>query len=440
MPKKRAQPEYRAPLRKSATQTWRPGGINGEGTAHRPDIEAQHHEAELRRRERGEELRAEHSLKGEAEGFGRLTPHAETFSAGGGQDESARKSHDGVRSTMTVLRGNEGTESTHKSGERAYRAGDVVRLKAVREDTELGVFLDAGTGKTDDDILLHKLQMKAPVKVGDEVEVYLYLDPHRRLTASMKLPQLREGELGYAKVLSVKRIGGFVDIGGERGVFLPYTEMRGHVSPGQNVWVKLYRDKTGRQAVTMRVDKDMAHLAQPVTEKIKRGDRVTGTIYNITGEGFFLITNERNIGFLHRSEAPAKRRLDFGEELTCRVIFVREDGRLNLSMREQKEDALLLDSELLLRTMAARDGRMPYGDATPKEILQEKFGLSKAAFKRAMGRLLKHGWAEQSEGWTVLTRNGEAQLERLAQEDAERAQAEAQNREQETPAENEKEK
>ena len=110
-----------------------------------------------------------------------------------------------------------------------YRPGDVVTLKAVRA-SEMGVFLDAGTGNTDDDILLHKLQQETEVKVGDSVKVYLYLDPHGRLTASMKLPKMREGQLGYVKVLSVTRDGGFVDIGAERGVFLPYSQMRGHVS------------------------------------------------------------------------------------------------------------------------------------------------------------------------------------------------------------------
>ena len=101
-----------------------------------------------------------------------------------------------------------------------YKAGDVVTLKVARV-SDMGAFLDAGTGDTSDDILLHKLQQTTPVKVGDEVRVYLYLDPHKRLTASMKLPKMKEGQLGYAKVISVTRDGGFVDIGAERGVFLP---------------------------------------------------------------------------------------------------------------------------------------------------------------------------------------------------------------------------
>ena len=181
-----------------------------------------------------------------------------------------------------------------------YRPGDVVTLKVVRSG-DMGVFLDGGTSDTNDDILLHKLQQTEEVKVGDEVKVYLYLDPSKRLTASMRLPKMREGQLGYVRVISVTRDGGFVDIGAERGVFLPYSQMRGHVTPGQLVWVKLYRDKSGRPAVTMRVEDDMVKASKPA-EGLKVGDSITGTIYNILPEGFFIFTNQRFLAFLHRSE------------------------------------------------------------------------------------------------------------------------------------------
>lgn len=281
-----------------------------------------------------------------------------------------------------------------------YRPGDVVTLKVARVG-EMGAFLDAGTGDTGDDILLHKLQQTAEVKAGDAVKVYLYLDPNKRLTASMKLPKMREGQLGYVKVLSVTRDGGFVDIGAERGVFLPYSQMRGHVSPNQLVWVKLYRDKSGRPAVTMRVEEDMVKASKPA-ENIKVGDSITGTIYNILPEGFFIFTNQRYLAFLHRSEVPGGR-LDFGQEVTCRVTYIRQDGRLNVSMRLQKENALIADAEEIYNYLLKRNGKMPYCDSTPLEIIKQKFGISKAAFKRALGHLMKEGKIYQEDGWTYLT-------------------------------------
>lgn len=276
----------------------------------------------------------------------------------------------------------------------------------VRDDRgpagEVGAFLDAGTGNTSDDILLHQHQQTSPVKVGDKVKVYLYLDAKGRMTASMKLPKMREGQLGYVKVLSVTRQGGFVDIGAERGVFLPYSEMRGHVSPGQLVWVKLYRDKSGRQAVTMRVEEDMVRASVPA-EDVKVGDELTGTVYNILPEGFFLLTTQRYLAFIHRSEVPSGR-LDFGQKVTGRVTFVREDGRVDMSLREVKEKAMITDSERILALLEKRQGTMPYSDATPPEIIKDAFGISKAAFKRALGKLMKEGKITQENGWTSLVK------------------------------------
>ena len=281
-----------------------------------------------------------------------------------------------------------------------YKAGDVVTLKVARV-SDMGAFLDAGTGDTSDDILLHKQQQDTPVKPGDEVRVYLYLDPHKRLTASMKLPKMKEGQLGYARVISVTRDGGFVDIGAERGVFLPYTEMLGKVRPDQKIWIKLYRDKSGRPAVTMKVDKDLAKASKPI-EDAKVGDSVTGTIYNITKEGFFIFTNDRHIAFLHRSEADPKRYLSYGEQVTARITFIREDGHVDVSLRKQKENAMVDDAQVIFETLRSRNGRMPYCDDTPAEIIKTKFGISKAAFKRALGRLMKEGKIYQEEGWTIL--------------------------------------
>jgi hypothetical protein len=267
---------------------------------------------------------------------------------------------------------------------------------------EQGAFLDAGTGNTSDDILLHVHQQTHPVAVGDEVKVQLYLDAKDRITASMKLPKMREGQIGYVKVISVNRQGGFVDIGAERGVFLPYSEMRGHVSPGQLVWVKLYRDKSGRQAVTMRVEDEMERASVPARD-VKVGDRLSGTVYNILKDGFFILTRERYIGFIHRSQVPGGR-LDFGQKVTGRVTFVREDGHVDLSLRPVKEEAMVSDADRILALLEKRHGTMPYSDETPPEIIKDVFDISKAAFKRALGHLMREGRIEQKDGWTTLVK------------------------------------
>ena len=282
-----------------------------------------------------------------------------------------------------------------KTSER-FKPGDVVTLPVARV-SELGAFLNAGTGNTSDDILLHKAQQTEEVAIGQEVAVFLYTDPKGRLAASMRLPQMREGQVARVTVINTTKDGAFVDIGAERGIFMPHAGRRGNVRRGDKVWVKLYRDKSDRLAVTMEVEDELRRASKPATDA-KVGDMVTGSIYNITEEGAFLFTKERYIAFLHRDEITKKPNV--GEEISARITYLRDDGRINVSMRALKQEAMSEDAEAILSVLQNRGGKMPYSDDTAPEVIKDKFGISKAAFKRAMGKLLKDGLVEQRDGWT----------------------------------------
>lgn len=282
-------------------------------------------------------------------------------------------------------------------------------LKVLRQSDQ-GSFLDGGTGNTNDDILLHKDQQTAPVKIGDEVPVFLYKDPKGRLTASMRLPAIKEGQIGYVEVINKTQFGVFVEVGTERGIFMPHAEMRGRPQLGEKVWVRLYTDKSGRLAVSMDVDDAMRRASKPATEA-KVGQMVRGAIYNFTSDGAFFITPERWIAFIHNSEMT--HHLKVGELIDARVTYKRDDGRVNVSMRPVKETALTIDGEVLLDYLYQRNGRMPYSDKSSSDIIKAKFGFSKAAFKRAVGHLMKEGKVIQEEGWTLLTETGKTAAEEL---------------------------
>lgn len=269
----------------------------------------------------------------------------------------------------------------------ALKENSIAEL-TVSRIASFGAFLDAGTGNSSEDILLHKGQQTGEVKPGDKVKVFLYHDPHHRLTASQRLPQIPMNGIGYTEVLLTTRFGAFVEAGTERGIFLPHTETIGTVRAGQKIWVRLYTDKTGRLAVSMHVDEAMQELARPA-RGIKAGGKVTGTVYNITPEGAFLITREKWIAFLYKKEMP--RDLAMGAELTGRVTFIRPDGRLNISLRAQKEKVMDSDGEILLRYLAAHGGEMLLHDKSSPESIELALGISKAAFKRAAGHLMKEG-------------------------------------------------
>jgi hypothetical protein len=280
-----------------------------------------------------------------------------------------------------------------------YGPSQVAELTAVRE-SELGVFLDAETGNTSDDILLHHVQQTAPVKIGDRVRVFLYLDPKRRLTASMRTPRMKEGQVARLRVINVTKEGAFLDVGAERGIFLPYAGMRGRPQVGETVWAKLYTDKSGRLAVTMEVEDELRRASRPA-KGVRVGDRLKGSVYNITERGAFLFTEERYIVFIDHREISKRPRV--GETVEMRVTYLREDGRLNASLRPPKETAQQEDADRLLALLNEHNGRMPYTDATSPEVIQDRFHISKAAFKRALGRLLKDGLIEQRDGWTYLS-------------------------------------
>lgn len=284
------------------------------------------------------------------------------------------------------------------TAKRKYGPSTVATMKVARLG-EMGAFLDAETGNTSDDILLHRTQQTAPVAVGDEVKVFLYLDPKHRLTASMRVPKMKEGQIARLRVINVSRDGAFLDVGAERGIFLPYAGMRGRPQVGEVVWAKLYTDKSGRLAVTMEVEDELRRASRPA-EGVKVGDILRGSIYNYTDKGAFLFSDERYIVFIANGEMRERPRV--GEMVSVRVTYVRPDGRINASLREAKEKALVSDAGRLLEFMEQRNSRMPYGDSTSPEVIREVFHLSKAAFKRAMGHLLKEGRIEVRDGWTYL--------------------------------------
>lgn len=279
-----------------------------------------------------------------------------------------------------------------------YSPSSVEELKVVRQ-SEFGVFLDGGTGNSSDDILLHKNQQTSPVAVGDVVKVFLYLDPKKNLTASMKVPKMREGQIARLKVINVSKDGAFLDVGAERGIFMPFAGMRGKPSVGEVVWGKLYTDKSGRLAITMEVEDELRRASKPA-ENVKKGEYLHGSVYNITEAGAFIFTEQRYIAFIPHKEIDYRPRV--GQEIDFRVTFIREDGRLNGSLREVKEKALVSDGEKILLMLQQRGGKMPYTDDTPPDIIREVFKVSKGAFKRALGHLLKEGLIEQRDGSTYL--------------------------------------
>lgn len=292
----------------------------------------------------------------------------------------------------------------------SLQAGTFVTLEVVREVPPNGYFLNNGV----QDILLHYSEVIGTIKPGDHVEVFIFHDTYDRLMATMRKPYLQLGELAKLEVVDVHpRLGVFLEMGLGRNLLLPIRELPErrelHPQVGDFVYVTMNTDKSGRLIARAAREEELADKCIRAPESWKNR-WVEATVYKPLQMGTFVVCDADVLGFGIIGLIPASERmrpLRMGERVKARIAFVREeDGRVNLSLRPLKQVGRLEDADVLLQFLRERpDGAMPYSDATPADIIQQRFGISKSAFKRALGKLMKEGLIEQRENWTYLLRN-----------------------------------
>ena len=338
----------------------------------------------------------------------------------------------------------------------------VATLKVSRT-AEIGAFLDAGTGNSSDDILLHVRQQTAPVLVGDSVEVFLYLDPKKRLTASMRVPKIKIGQIARLKVINVTDDGAFLDAGAERGIFMPFAEMYGRLkvgdevparlyldertgrlaltmkipaelqkpkmqvgqiarlkvlsvlengafldagndceifmpaeemygklSAGDKIWARLYVDKSGSFALSMKVAREIWRAYVPA-ENVRVGDKISGAVFEITEGCAYLFTDEHYVV----SVKNFPRDLEIGQTVTARATTIFIDGSIS--------GKILSDADKILEHIRENGGATDFNDKTEPEKIFAAFQMSKGAFKRSVGHLLKARLIEKTDGGFRLT-------------------------------------
>lgn len=263
------------------------------------------------------------------------------------------------------------------------KLGKIQTLRIVRF-RDFGAYLAESDAPDADSVLLPKKQLPEGVKEGDELTVFLYKDSAGRPIATTKKPLLTVGETGKLTIREITQIGAFLDIGLERDVLLPFREREGEIKPGQSVLAALYVDHSGRLAATMRV-----YPYLRAAESYRADDVVQGTVYEIRDMGVFVAVDDRYFGLIPRSEVY--EHFSIGQEISARVMRVREDGKLDLSPRKKAFQQMGDDAARIMEALAAAGGMLPYGDGSDPEKIREVFGISKSAFKRALGRLLREG-------------------------------------------------
>lgn len=234
-------------------------------------------------------------------------------------------------------------------------------------------------------VLLPKRFVPEGAKVNDDVEIFLLRDSEDRLIATTRRPKIQVGELALLTVKDVSRQGAFLDWGLDKDLFLPFQEQMHHVKVGETLLVYCYVDKSDRLCSTMRVKN---HFAVP--EKLRENDWVDGVVYANNPEiGAFILVEQRYNGLIPADGMRGALRV--GEPVRARVEQIKPDGKIDLSLQSRAHEKMDADAIAILRMVQANQGFLRVNDKSDPETIRLLFGMSKAQFKRCIGRLLKQG-------------------------------------------------
>jgi len=250
----------------------------------------------------------------------------------------------------------------------------------VLREVSFGVFLDDGK----EGILLPKRFLPEGLKVGDTVHVFIYHDGEGRLIATTQTPKAMAGDFVRLKVVDVNRQGAFLDNGLMKDLFVPNSKMRDRMKVGSEYLVYVYLDlETRRLTATEKFDYVLSNDKLTVEEK----DDVMMVVYRRTDIGYVVIINGKHTGVLHFSDIFQTIRV--GDKLKGYIKKVYDDNRIDVAIGNRGYGRVEGESDKILRMLQEAGGFLPYHDKSNPEDIYEVFGMSKKAFKMAVGKLYK---------------------------------------------------
>ncbi|SFF60665.1 hypothetical protein SAMN05216353_10334 [Halobacillus alkaliphilus] len=257
----------------------------------------------------------------------------------------------------------------------------------------------------DTEILLPDEAVDQEIDLEQSIKVFLYTNKKGQAVASMTIPEVSRDSYGWAEVEEVvPNMGVFVNIGLEDKEILVSTDdlpLLKSVWPvkGDFLFVSLELDKKGRLLAEPISEQEVWDDLEPAPASILNSE-TQGRVYRSTKAGSSVLTEEGYRGFIHPNERKEEPRL--GETVVARVIDVKDDGSINLSLRPVKKESRKEDAEVILDYLRENDGIVYLDDNSDPEKIRDTFQISKSAFKRAVGKLMKENQVEQTNGATRL--------------------------------------
>jgi uncharacterized protein len=243
----------------------------------------------------------------------------------------------------------------------------------------------------DGDVFLPRRCHPADMKPGDSIKVFVYRDADAGLIATNRHPKAAVGDFALLEVKDAGAVGAFLDWGLEKDLFVPFAEQLVPMKRGELHLVRVYLDNSGRVAASARIGK----FLEPVCILLQVGEEVDIMIHTYTDLGAKVIINGRYPGLLFRSGLAGKP--SPGTKFRGYVAKVREDGKIDVTLRKSGRPGTDQSRESILAYLAAAGGFLPLGDQSTPEMIGDMLQMSKKSFKKAIGGLYKEGLVELTE-------------------------------------------
>ena len=261
------------------------------------------------------------------------------------------------------------------------KLGEIQELE-IKRFAAVGAYLNV-EGSDEDDILLPKTQVPRDASIGDIIEVFVYKDSKDRIIATTRRPRLTIGQMGHLAVVDTSKVGAFLDWGLEKDLFLPFAETVGSVEKGKQYLVGVYIDKSDRLCATMKV-RNLLSSDSPY----KENNITKGTIYSLNRDiGAFVAVDDKYDGLIPKKEILGV--YEVGEVVEVRINKVLEDGKLDLSLRDRDYIQMDSDSKIIIAKLKEKGGSLNLHDKSSPDEINKELKMSKAGFKRAIGKLYK---------------------------------------------------
>jgi hypothetical protein len=277
------------------------------------------------------------------------------------------------------------------------KLGEIQELEVTKK-VDFGVYMKSfDDQKGQEEILLPLKQVPENTKPGDRIKVFVYKDSNDRMIATVRRPKIVIGEIAYLKVVQMTRIGAFLNWGLEKDLFLPFKEQVGEIKVNGEYLVGLYVDKSERLCATMNLFKVLR-----TDSPYKVNDIVKGTVFSLKrGLGAMVAVDGKYLGLIHEGEIL--KPMHPGYVVEVRVSHIKEDGKMDLSLKDAPRLQIDKDGEKIMNTVIKGRGFLSLNDDSSPESIRNILNMSKSSFKKAAGRLMKKNLIEMTDDGIRIT-------------------------------------